>query len=36
MADKSPKPTSSNFPTLWEHWVDADQYFSQPPQAPGF
>lgn len=36
MADKSPKPTSSNFPTLWYRWVQDDQYFRQPPQAPGF
>lgn len=36
MADKSPKPTSSNLPTPWYHWVHDDQYFSQSPQAPGF
>lgn len=36
MADKSPKPCSSNFPTFWYHWVHDDQYFSQPLQASGF
>lgn len=36
MADKSFKPNSSNFPIFWYQWAHDDQYFCQPPQAPGF